>query len=264
MAAPEVAADLTARSAMTEPLPWPEKTDRLIFDELDSTMSEAERIAPDLRRPTWIMAHRQTAARGRRGRVWRSPPGHFAATFVYRPHGTAADAALRSFFAANAVYEALAMCVDRDRLSLKWPNDVLLDGGKVAGILLESVGTAQALDWLAIGVGVNLVSAPTDVRDAAFPPIGLEEAGGTPCDRHEFLSLLASNMATEESLFQRLGFGPIRKNWLRRAARLGEIITARTAREEFTGRFETIDEAGQLVLETPKGQVRIPAADVYF
>ncbi len=249
---------------MTEPLPWPEKTDRLIYDELDSTMAEAERIAPDLVRPTWIMARHQTAGRGRRGRVWASPEGHFAATFVYRPHGTAAQAALRSFFAANAVYEALAMKVDRDRLSLKWPNDVLLDGGKVAGILLESVGTATAVDWLAIGIGVNLVQAPKDVRDAAFPPIGLEEAGGEPADPDEFLSYLASNMATEERLFAELGFGPIRKNWLRRAARLGEVITARMARDEITGRFETVDEAGQLVLETPKGQVRIPAADVYF
>ncbi|MEM7753739.1 MAG: biotin--[acetyl-CoA-carboxylase] ligase [Pseudomonadota bacterium] len=249
---------------MIDPLPWPEKTDRMIFDELDSTMAEAARIAPDLARPTWIMARCQTAGRGRRGRVWANPKGHFAATFVYRPHGTAAQAALRSFFAANAVYEALAMKIDRDRLSLKWPNDVLLDGGKVAGILLESVGTVTALDWLAIGIGVNLVDAPTDVRDAAFPPIGLEAAGGDPADADEFLSFLASNMATEERLFDELGFGPIRKNWLRRAARLGEVITARTARDEITGRFETVDEDGQLVLQTPKGQVRIPAADVYF
>ncbi len=249
---------------MTEPLPWPEKTDRLIFDKLDSTMSEAARIAPDLARPTWIMARHQTGARGRRGRVWSSPEGHFAATFVFRPGGRAAEAGLRSFFAANAVYEALALKIDRDRLALKWPNDVLLDGGKVSGILLESVGTATALDWLAIGIGVNLGRAPEGVRDAAFPPIGLEEAGGEPADLDEFLSCLASNMATQEKLYAELGFGPIRKNWLRRAARLGEVITARTAREEITGRFETIDEAGQLVLETATGQVRIPAAEVYF
>ncbi len=249
---------------MTDPLPWPERTDRLIFDELDSTMAEAARIAPDLARPTWIMARHQTAARGRRGRTWSNPEGHFAATFVFRPNGTAANAALRSFFAANAVYEALALKIDRYRLSLKWPNDVLLDGSKVAGILLESVGTSTALDWLAIGIGVNLVRAPGDIRDANFPPVGLEEAGGDPADPDEFLSFLASNMATEERLFAEFGFAPIRENWLRHAARLGEVITARTARDEITGRFETIDEAGQLVLQTPKGQVRVSAADVYF
>lgn len=249
---------------MIDPLPWPDRTDRLIFERLDSTMAEAARMAADLVRPTWIMAREQTHARGRRGRTWTSPPGHFAATFVLKPNGGAADAALRSFFASNAVYEALAMKVDRDRLSLKWPNDVLLDGGKVAGILLESLGTASVLDWLAIGIGVNLGDAPSDVRDAAFPPIGLEAAGGEPCDQDEFLSLLASNMATEERLFAELGFTPIREKWLRRAARLGEVIEARTARHIVTGRFETVDETGQLVLETPKGQVRISAADVYF
>ncbi|MGR3513277.1 MAG: biotin--[acetyl-CoA-carboxylase] ligase [Paracoccaceae bacterium] len=249
---------------MTDPLPWPDKTDRLIFDELDSTMAEASRIGPDLSRPTWIMARRQTEGRGRRGRAWTSPKGHFAATYVYRPTGRAADAALRSFFAANAVYEALALKVDRDRLWLKWPNDVLLDGGKVAGILLESVGTATAVDWLAIGIGVNLIDPPSGVENAAFPPVGLERQGGDPADPDEFLSLLASNMETQERLFDTLGFAPIRKQWLRRAARLGETITARTARDEVTGVFESIDEAGQLVLQTPKGQVRIPAADVYF
>ncbi|MCG6885015.1 MAG: biotin--[acetyl-CoA-carboxylase] ligase [Silicimonas sp.] len=249
---------------MTDPLPWPSRTDRLIYDELDSTMAEAARIAPDLSRPTWIMARRQTEGRGRRGRRWLAPEGHFAATYVYRPRATAPEAALRSFFAANAVFEALALKVDRDRLALKWPNDVLLDGGKVAGILLESVGTPAGLDWLAIGIGVNLVKAPSPIRDAAFPPVGLEEQGGDPVAPEEFLSYLASNIETEERLFDEMGFAPIRENWLRRAARLGEVITARTAREEFTGRFETVDEAGQLVLETPKGQVRIPAADVYF
>ena len=236
------------------------------LETLGSTNDEAARLALEgAPSGTVVLADRQTEGRGRLGRRWQSKPGNLHASLVLRPNCSLQAASQLSLLAAVALVELLAERAPSDLdLKLKWPNDVLIDGGKVAGILLESVGTAQALDWLAIGVGVNRVSAPPDVRDAAFPPIGLEEAGGTPCDRHEFLSLLASNMATEESLFQRLGFGPIRKNWLRRAARLGEIITARTAREEFTGRFETIDEAGQLVLETPKGQVRIPAADVYF
>ena len=238
---------------------------RIVLDEVDSTMAEAARRAATLDRPTWIMAYRQTAARGRRGRTWENPEGNFAATFVYRPGGNPASAALRSFMAANALFEALAMKIDRDRLSLKWPNDVLLNGGKVAGILLESTGRAGGqVDWLAIGIGVNLVDVPRDVRHASFPPVSLAGEGGEACDVHEMLSMLASNMATEERIFAELGFGPIRENWLKKAARLGEVITARTAREEITGRFETVDEAGQLVLDTPKGRVTIPAADVYF
>ncbi|MBT8424173.1 MAG: biotin--[acetyl-CoA-carboxylase] ligase [Boseongicola sp.] len=245
-------------------LPWPSGTGRIVLDEVDSTMAEAARRAPTLDRPTWIMAHRQTAARGRRGRHWENPEGNFAATYVMRPGGNPASAALRTFMAANALLEALAMKIDRDRLTLKWPNDVLLNGGKVAGILLEATGQGQNIDWLSIGIGVNLVDVPRGVRDAAFPPVSLAGEGGQPCDVDDLLSMLASNIETEERIFRELGFGPIREHWLKKAARLGEVITARTARDEITGTFETVDEAGQLVLMTPKGPVKIPAADVYF
>ena len=249
---------------MRDPLPWPENTDRIILDEVDSTMAEAARRAPDLMRPTWIMAHRQTAARGRRGRAWGGHDGNFAATYVMRPGGNPASAALRSFMAANALFEALALHIDRTALSLKWPNDVLLNDGKVAGILLESAGRAGQDDWLSIGLGVNLRGVPKGLMRSDFPPVSLEGEGGEAVDTHTLLSELASNIATEERVFAEFGFGPIREDWLEKAARLGEVITARTARDEIIGRFETVDEAGQLVLTTPKGRVTIPAADVYF
>ncbi|RVT83965.1 biotin--[acetyl-CoA-carboxylase] ligase [Rhodobacteraceae bacterium CCMM004] len=239
---------------------WPEGYDRLILDEVDSTNAEAARLAPDLGRPTWILARRQTAPRGRRGKSWTMPEGNFAATLVMRPTGTPGWAALRSFLAANALFEALALSVDRTRLGLKWPNDVLLDGGKVAGILLESASQNGQVSWLAIGIGINLQSAPR-IRDAAFPPVALDGAAGGP---EEMLDLLAGYYATEEAILERLGFEPIREKWLRHAARLGEVITARTGRDAVTGRFETVDQDGRLVLATPEGERRIAAADVYF
>ncbi|MDJ0638242.1 MAG: biotin--[acetyl-CoA-carboxylase] ligase [Paracoccaceae bacterium] len=245
-------------------LNWPEGIGRIVLDEVDSTMAEAARRAPTLDKPTWIMARRQTAARGRRGRTWVEPEGNFAATYLLKPGGTPGEAALRSFSAANALYEALALRIERTRLALKWPNDVLLNGGKVAGILLESLGTSRGVDWLAIGIGVNLAAAPDALDDTDFPPVSLEGEGGTPTSPDEMLELLASTMATEERLFTQFGFSRIREKWLRRAARLGEPITARTGNETVTGTFETVDEDGQLVLRTPKGQVRIAAADVYF
>lgn len=226
-------------------------------------MVEAARLAPELKRPTWIMARRQTAARGRQGRAWQNPEGNLAATLLMRPLGGPADAALRSFMAANALFETLALHVDRTKLAVKWPNDVLLSGGKVAGILLESMGTAQGLDWLAIGVGVNLAVVPDGVQDAAFPPTALSEHGDA-VSPEAFLEELAANYATEEAIFAELGFARIREDWLKRAARLGEVITARTSREEITGTFESIDEAGNLILRTPKGAQVIAAADVYF
>ena len=79
---------------MTGLLPWPERTGRIVLEEVDSTMSEAARLAPELKQPTWIVALHQTAARGRRGRTWEMPKGNFAASFVFRPTGTAAEAAL--------------------------------------------------------------------------------------------------------------------------------------------------------------------------
>jgi BirA family biotin operon repressor/biotin-[acetyl-CoA-carboxylase] ligase len=245
-------------------LPWPDGIGRVILESVDSTMAEAARRAPVLDRPTWIMAHEQTAARGRRGRTWNNPAGNFAATLVMKPGGAPAHAALRSFLASNALFETLAMKIDRSKLALKWPNDVLLNGGKVAGILLESTGRGGSVDWLSIGIGVNLVAVPEALQNADFPPVSLAGEGGETTEVHEFLSLLASNMATEEGIFSELGFQPIRQKWLRHAARLGEVITARTTRDTFTGTFETVDEAGQLVLITAKGPVTIPAADVYF
>lgn len=228
-------------------------------------MAEARRrLAHDLPRPTWVFARHQTAARGRLGRQWESPRGNFSATLVMRPEGSPAAAALRSFLAANAVFEALAMHANRDALALKWPNDILLNDGKVAGILLESAGLRGSVDWLSIGIGVNLIHSPAGLRNAPFPPVSLLEETGARVDAREFLFTLADCYATEERILERLGFQPIRERWLERAAKLGEIITARTGREEITGRFETVDEIGQLVLTTGKGRVRIPAADVYF
>ncbi|MGR3593245.1 BirA family biotin operon repressor/biotin-[acetyl-CoA-carboxylase] ligase [Limimaricola soesokkakensis] len=236
-----------------------------MLDTVDSTMAEAaRRAASGLAGPTWIMAHQQTSGRGRRGRDWSSQPGNLAATLVYKPEATPAEAARRSFLAAVALFEALAIHVDRTRLSLKWPNDVLLDGGKVAGILLESAGQGPYVDWLAIGVGVNLASRPAGLRGVAFPPVAVADNGGPLVDPEEFLTHLADAFATEEGKLDAFGFGRIREDWLRHAARLGEVITARTGADEITGVFENVDEAGNLMLRTPKGLRAISAADVFF
>ena len=249
---------------MSQSQTWPSGTDRILLDTVDSTMAEASRRASGLEYPTWILARHQTSARGRRGRKWENPAGNFAATLVLKPEGGPGDAALRSFVAANALYETLARKVDKAHLSLKWPNDVLLDGRKVAGILLESSGSGGHLDWLAIGIGVNLVETPPSDPDVAFAPISLADVTGNVISPESFLDDLALHFAEEEARFQAEGFEPVRLAWLSRAARLGEEITARTTREEFVGTFQTIDETGQLVLLGKAGQVAIPAADVFF
>ena len=244
--------------------PWPEGYARVTLDSVDSTMAEAARRAPEIERPTWIIAKTQTAARGRRGRPWVVPEGNLNATLIFRPEATAAEAAKRSFLAANALFHALSIYVPVEKLGLKWPNDVLLSGGKVAGILLESSGQGPFVDWLSIGIGVNLKRTPLGVRDAAFPPTSVFEETEVSIAPMDFLATLANAYATQEGKLMRLGFGRIRDEWLSRAARLGEVITARTGREDITGLFDTIDNDGNLVLITGTGPRTISAADVYF
>ncbi len=249
-----------------EPAAWPEGVARHVLGEVDSTNSEAARLAPHLTQPTWILARRQTAARGRRGRAWAAPEGNFFATLVMRPSGDPAAAAQRSFVAALALADALAAAIGPGPvLALKWPNDVLLNGGKVAGILLESAGRGGGVSHLAIGIGVNLVAAPPPeaVEPGAARPVSVMGETGVRLPPETLLDLLAPAFARWEAQLATWGFAPIRTAWLARAARLGQQITARTMTETVEGRFETIDESGALVLRTAAGARAIPAADVY-
>lgn len=246
---------------------WPTGYDRRVLAEVDSTNSEAARVAGELTGPTWIMALNQTAARGRRGRGWSNPAGNFAATLVLHPAEPPEQAALRSFVAALALYDTIVAATGRTQgLSLKWPNDVLLNGGKLAGILLESAGHGSRLSHLAIGIGVNLRSAPDvgEVEQGAVRPVSLLSETGADVGPELFLTLLAQAYARHEAQFTTYGFGPIRTAWLARAARLGDVITARTSRAEITGTFETVDETGNLVLTTRDTRHAIPAAEVSF
>ena len=142
-------------------LDWPEGYGCRVLARVDSTNAEAARIASQLSGPEWILALDQTAARGRRGRVWAHPAGNFAATLVMRPTESTERVALRSFVASLALSEAVIAATGRaEGVTLKWPNDVLLNGGKLAGILLESAGAGGHVGHFAIGIGVNLKTAP--------------------------------------------------------------------------------------------------------
>ncbi|MCF3972419.1 biotin--[acetyl-CoA-carboxylase] ligase [Paracoccus salsus] len=248
-------------------LTWPEGFARHVLDRVDSTNAEAIRMVPRLGGPTWIMARRQEAGRGRRGRGWTDPPGNFAATLVLRPGGSPADAARLSFVAALAMHDALVhLCGPHLNLALKWPNDVLLNGGKLAGILLESVGSGGEVTALAIGIGVNLEAAPSPdlLEPGAMRPVSLRGETGLIVTPDDVLDALARSFDHWWRQTRAYGFAPIRAAWLARAARLGETITARAGAVETTGRFEGIDETGALLLVTARGRQAIPAADIYF
>ncbi|RBI87219.1 biotin--[acetyl-CoA-carboxylase] ligase [Rhodosalinus halophilus] len=244
------------------PAGWPVGAGRLVLDEAPSTMAEAAARAPESAAPLWIMARRQTAGRGRRGRAWADPPGNLAATLLM-PAPPPAEAALQSFVAALALFDACVDCTGRaEAFSLKWPNDVLLHGRKLAGILLETLRPAH----LAVGIGVNLRHAPEPdtLEPGAVAPVSLAEGLGMDIDAEAFLTPLARAYDARARVLATYGFAPIRTAWLDRAARRGEAVTARTGRDSVTGRFETVDEAGRLILVTPQGRQAIAAADIFF
>jgi BirA family biotin operon repressor/biotin-[acetyl-CoA-carboxylase] ligase len=236
---------------------WPSGYGLKRFDEIDSTNEEARRLAgAGQRDPVWISAARQTAGRGRRGRAWESPAGNLAATLLIAPGKPAAECAQLSFVTAVAAADAVAGFAPGAGIKVKWPNDVLADGRKLVGILLESQS-----DWLAIGVGINLAHFP---MDTAFPATAICALGVPAPDRDDALTQLAAHFAKWYEVWRGEGFSPIRDAWLARAAGLGSRIRARLSNEETAGVFEGIDESGALILRENGAVRHIAAGEVFF
>jgi BirA family biotin operon repressor/biotin-[acetyl-CoA-carboxylase] ligase len=240
---------------------------RITLPEIDSTNAEGFRRAAGLPGPTWILAGVQTAGRGRRARAWVSPRGNFHGTLVLRPTEPPETVALRSFAAALALRDAFVRLTGLpESFTLKWPNDVLCNGGKIAGILLESQGLDTPDATLCIGIGVNLIAAPDalQIEPGAVLPVSLLRETGLRITPEAFLDALALAYLRWETTFRTEGFAPLRTAWLAHAARLGEPIRARTGTETREGTFEAIDAAGSLILRTKAGTLAIPAAEVFF
>ena len=236
---------------------WPPDLGLRRYDTLDSTNEEARRLARNgVRGPLWIVSAVQTAGRGRRGRVWISESGNLFATLLM-PVTTSLSPQL-GFVAGLAAADAIAAHAPGAQVALKWPNDVLLNGKKVAGVLLEALGH----DSLAIGIGINLLHYPPDTE---IPSISIAAVTGSPPDFDGILLRLARAMTAWYEIWLRGGFQPVRKAWLMRASGLGHAIRARLADSEREGVFEDLDEDGALLLRDPTGTLtRITAGDVFF
>lgn len=246
---------------------WPEGVAAHVLATTDSTNAHAMREAPALQGPAWFLGLEQTAGRGRRARAWASPKGNFHATLLLFPKESADQVALRSFAAALALRDAfVALTGLPDCFSLKWPNDVLLNGAKVAGILLEASSSGAGVQALAIGIGVNLIAHPDAgvMEEGALPAVSLLSETGLRVTPGRFLDVLAPAYARWEAVFVSQGFAPLREGWLSRAAKIGEPIRARTGKDTHYGVFETIDSSGNLILLTAAGRLSIPAAEVFF
>lgn len=254
---------------MSNPAAWPQAYGLSRHDSIDSTNEEARRLAAaGAPGPVWIVARRQTGGRGRRGRSWTSPPGNLYATLLIRPNAPVETCAQLSFAAALAVGETLAAYAPAADIALKWPNDVLIGGRKASGILLESAGgsAAASVDWLAVGVGVNLAHYPPDTEfPATSLAAALDCAPSQAPEPDDALARLAVRWAAWYDIWAMEGFGPLKNAWLARAAGLGRPLRARLAREEITGVFDGLDESGALILRRPGGAtIRVSAGEVFF
>ncbi len=214
----------------------------------------------------WVTAGEQTAGRGRRGRGWVTGAGNLAASLLLIDPAPRALAATVSFVAAVALHRAVVDVAGppaAERLALKWPNDLLLDRTKVAGILVEGEALASGAFVVVTGIGVNCVAHP-DVT--AGQPAGDFLGRGLPVDAEALFARLAVRMDEELGLWDRgRGFAGVRSAWLDRAAGVGEPIRVNLADGPVDGRFEALDEDGRLVLLGDDGRRQaIGAGDVFL
>jgi BirA family transcriptional regulator, biotin operon repressor / biotin---[acetyl-CoA-carboxylase] ligase len=224
---------------------------------LDSTNEEARRLAEcGEAGGIWIVAERQTAGRGRRGRAWHTDKGNLAATLLLRPETSQVVSGQLSFAAALAAAEMAAYFSPQSTIAVKWPNDVLADSKKLAGILLEG-----GAGWLAIGIGINLANHPEGTE---LPATSLKQLGVAAPAPEEALTVLAARFAHWYDVWMEHGFEPLRQGWLERAKGLGKRVSARLPHETRSGVFEGIDANGALLLNEGGCVRAIAAAEVFF
>jgi BirA family biotin operon repressor/biotin-[acetyl-CoA-carboxylase] ligase len=234
-----------------------------VFDAIDSTILEARRRADRGEvSPVWLIAKVQTAGRGRRGRTWASLDGNLMATCLFATNEPPARIALLGFATGVAIAEALDEIIGGGRAVLKWPNDVLIDGAKAAGILLDSGALGAGRSWVALAFGVNLAVAPEGLDQAAtsvraiLPPDALAPA---PL---EFLARVRPKLDAWCARLEREGFEPLRQAWLARAYGLGEPARVMQGEQAIEGRTAGLSSRGELELDTEAGLRLIAAGDV--
>jgi BirA family transcriptional regulator, biotin operon repressor / biotin---[acetyl-CoA-carboxylase] ligase len=228
-----------------------------VFDTLDSTSAEARRRAEAGEGgPIWLLALTQTAGYGRRGRNWEQRAGDFAGTLLFTPDAPLERWGQISFIVALALAASLDEVVGEAKIALKWPNDVLVAGGKCAGILLENLDGR-----LSIGVGVNIVTAPENMPYRVSRLVDHADAPPAPRD---LAAQIDQHFWAFFTIWRAQGFQPIREAWLARAVGLGEAITVRLPNEEIAGVFEGMDDGGALILRSPAGRRTIAAGEVFF
>jgi BirA family biotin operon repressor/biotin-[acetyl-CoA-carboxylase] ligase len=241
--------------------------DLVAYDTVGSTNAEAMALARGGRAPVWVAARAQTEGRGRRGRPWSTDRGNLAASFSFVTHVDPALAATLGFVAGLALEQALRQVAESlsprtARPELKWPNDLIVDGKKLAGILLEADKLDETHLAVVVGVGVNIVSFPEGMP---FPATSLAERGDRTSAEELFEALSDTFVTWLDTWEGGEGLAAIRKAWMARAAGLGSQVEVDLGQRRLKGRFESLDERGRMVLRQPTGiATAVSAGDVYF
>jgi BirA family biotin operon repressor/biotin-[acetyl-CoA-carboxylase] ligase len=212
---------------------------------------------------TLVVAAEQTGGRGRHGRRWHSPPGNFYASLLLRPDRPLAEVASLSLVIALVALEALeAVAGRRLDLALKWPNDLLLGGAKLAGILLEgAAGPDGRCAWVVAGLGVNLRARPPA---AAYPTATLA-AAGVEIGPDDFLDAYLAGLGRRLPAWRAGGFAAVRDAWLARATGLGREVTLQIGGELYRGRLADVGPDGSILVESPTGCLaRYSAGELFF
>ncbi len=224
-------------------------------EQIGSTNDEARRLA-DAGAPhgTVVHADEQTAGRGRMSHTWFSPPGNLYMSILLRTGQPAHRSAELGFLASLAVADTVETLLPRNsRATLKWPNDVLVNGGKIAGILLE-----HANDAIIMGVGLNVLQAPANLPYKTTTIV----ANGGIASVDGARDILLDRLGRHLSAWQTNGFAPLREQWLNRSFPIGAAIRAHVGGQPVAGQFGGLDVDGALLLDTPQGRQRIVAGDI--
>ncbi|MBO0344542.1 biotin--[acetyl-CoA-carboxylase] ligase [Roseibium sp. CAU 1637] len=211
----------------------------------------------------WIVAREQTGGRGRRGRLWTSPPGNLYTSLLMVDPQPKERIGELPLVAAVALADAVEqVCGAKDLVKLKWPNDLLIGGAKVSGILLEAEPQLDGRHCVVLGTGVNCKSHPVA---EFYPTTDLREEGYDIAPELLFEALADCFTAWRKRWAQEKGFEPVRRAWLERAAHLGQDIVVRNGKREIKGIFRDLDVTGHLILECADGEREtIFAGDVFL
>jgi len=244
-------------------LKWLQQYNLLVFEEIDSTNNEAKRLIQSgaLDRLV-IWSKQQTNGRGRYGRHWNSVEGNLYMSILLPVQCSLAKAAQLSFVMGLCVHDVISFLAKKQKLKLdiklKWPNDILVSGEKISGILLESLPEEDS-GWIVIGLGMNVEQSPDVENATSLKALGIKTNVG------QILGMVMNKFDYYHNLWSIYGFSKIRQMWIKKAYKLGDVVTITDIKNRISGIFETIDKDGAMKIKLASGEkYTMSTGEIFF